>query len=145
MSPLRSLLVFVGVLFSATHGYVDFGSLTLPVEPLYEPTPRPNQLPTDYDLRYEILPSMITAVAPAITRAANGIHQTMYSIHHHHYFSKSRQGRGVFDKRGVFASDPPLATCRNCSGSSTTFNGSITSSSSASCTTVTYRVSALEH
>ena len=67
MSPLRSFVVFVSVLFSSTHCYVDFGSLTLPTEPVYNLTPRPNQLVGDFDLRYEILPSMITAVAPSLT------------------------------------------------------------------------------
>ncbi|EXJ69371.1 uncharacterized protein A1O5_07407 [Cladophialophora psammophila CBS 110553] len=116
MSPFHSFVLLAGVLFHIAYGYVDFGSLTLPFEPIYQPTPRPNQLPDDYDLRYEVLPSMITAVAPSVTIAGNGSHQTMYSLHYHHYFSKTRQGSGIFDKRGVFASDPPIATCTPCGG-----------------------------
>ncbi|KAJ9614366.1 hypothetical protein H2200_002502 [Cladophialophora chaetospira] len=136
MSPLRSLLVFAGVFFSRTYGYVDFGSLTLPVEPVYEPTPRPEQLPVDYDLRYQILPSMITAVAPSVTLVGNGTHETLYSLHYHHYFHKTRQGRGKFDKRGVFSGDPPVATCTPCGGDSAP---TVTSSTSAvSCTTHHY-------
>ncbi|ETI20579.1 hypothetical protein G647_08617 [Cladophialophora carrionii CBS 160.54] len=138
MSPLHSFLAFAGVLFSSTYAYVDFGSLTLPVEPLYEPTPRPNQLPQDYDLRHEILPSMITAVAPQVTLVANGTHETMYSLHYHHYFSKTRQGRGVFDKRGVFAGDPPIATCTPCGGDAATSAPVSTSTSNVPCTTRTY-------
>ncbi|KIW93374.1 uncharacterized protein Z519_05979 [Cladophialophora bantiana CBS 173.52] len=138
MSPFHSFVLFAGVLFHITYGYVDFGSLTLPIEPIYQPTPRPNQLPGDYDLRYEVLPSMITAVAPSVTIAGNGSHQTMYSLHYHHYFSKTRQGRGIFDKRGVFASDPPIATCTPCGGGTVSYSGSSTASSTLSCTTITY-------
>ncbi|OCT48492.1 hypothetical protein CLCR_03890 [Cladophialophora carrionii] len=138
MAPLHSFLAFASVLFSSTYAYVDFGSLTLPVEPLYEPTPRPNQLPQDYDLRHEILPSMITAVAPQVTLVANGTHETMYSLHYHHYFSKTRQGRGVFDKRGVFAGDPPIATCTPCGGDAATSAPVSTSTSTVPCTTRTY-------
>jgi hypothetical protein len=140
MSPLRSFLAFAGVLFSSTYAYVDFGALTLPVEPLYEPTPRPNQLPQDYDLRHEILPSMITAVAPQVTLAGNGTREIMYSLHYHHYFSKTRQGRGVFDKRGVFSGDPPIATCTPCGGDAATSAGLSSSTSTAPCTTRTYHV-----
>ncbi|OAP54841.1 hypothetical protein AYL99_11289 [Fonsecaea erecta] len=138
MSPLHSFLILAGVLLHTSNGYVDFGSLTLPIEPMYQPTPRPNQLPGGIDLRYEILPSMITAVAPSVTIATNGTHQTMYSLHYHHYFSKTRQGRGVFDKRGVFASDPPIATCTPCGGGSVTSTPSGTTTSTVPCTTLTY-------
>ncbi|OAL28871.1 hypothetical protein AYO20_09351 [Fonsecaea nubica] len=142
MPPFHSFLIFAGVLFHIAYGYVDFGSLTLPVEPLYhQPTPRPNQLLGDYDLRHEILPSMITAVAPSVTIAANGTHQTMYSLHYHHYFSKTRQGRGVFDKRGVFSGDPPIATCTPCGGESVSSTPSGTTTSTLPCTTHTYHVS----
>ncbi|KIX96397.1 uncharacterized protein Z520_07663 [Fonsecaea multimorphosa CBS 102226] len=138
MSLFHSFLMFAGVLFHTTYGFVDFGSLTLPVEPIYQPTPRPNQLQGGFDLRYEVLPSMITAVAPSVTIAANGTRQTMYSVHYHHYFSKTRQGRGVFDKRGVFASDPPIATCTPCEGPGVSSTFSITSTSTLTCTTITY-------
>ncbi|KIW62804.1 hypothetical protein PV04_10935 [Phialophora macrospora] len=138
MSPLRSFLAFAGVLFPSTYAYVDFGALTLPVEPLYEPTPRPNQLPPDYDLRHEILPSMITAVAPQVTLAGHGAGEIMYSLHYHHYFSRTRQGRGVFDKRGVFSGDPPIATCTPCGGDAATSASLSSSTSTAPCTTRTY-------
>ncbi|KIW74070.1 hypothetical protein Z517_12480 [Fonsecaea pedrosoi CBS 271.37] len=141
MPPLHSFLIFAGVLFRIAYGYVDFGSLTLPVEPLYQPTPRPNQLLGDYDLRHEILPSMITAVAPSVTVGANGTHQTMYSLHYHHYFIKTRQGRGVFDKRGVFSDDPPIATCTPCGGESVSSTPTGTTTSTLPCTTHTYHVS----
>lgn len=141
MSSLRSFLVVASVLFSTAYGYVDFGSLTLPVNPQYEPTPRPNQLPEDYDIRFEILPSMITAVAPSVTLAANGTRHTLHSVHFHHYFSRTRQGRGVFDKRGVFASDPPIATCTPCGGGATTYTPPNTTTSTLSCKTETYHVS----
>src|ERR1700759_1646006 len=120
MSPIRSFIVFAALHFSSTYAYVDFGSLTLPIEPLYEPTPRPNQLPEEFDLRHAIFPSMITAVAPQVSFAGNGTRETMYSLHYHHYFSKTRQGRGVFDKRGVFSGDPPIPTCTPCGGSTAT-------------------------
>ncbi|OQV09420.1 hypothetical protein CLAIMM_13545 isoform 2 [Cladophialophora immunda] len=138
MSQFHSFLIFAGVLFHVAYGYVDFGSLTLPIEAFYQPTPRPNQLAGGFDLRYEVLPSMITAVAPSVTIAANGTHQTMYSLHYHHYFSKTRQGRGVFDKRGVFAGDPPIATCTPCGGGSVTSTPSGTTTSTLPCTTHTY-------
>ncbi len=142
MSPLRSLIVFAGVLFPSTYAYVDFGSLTLPIEPLFEPTPRPEQLPEDIDLRYEILPSMITAVAPSVTLVGNGTHQTMYSLHYHHYFSKTRQGKGMFDKRGVFSGDPPVATCNPCGTDGVyTPTAPALTSNSVPCTTHTYHVS----
>ena len=141
MSPLHSFIVFASVLFPSTYAYVDFGSLTIPMEPLYEPTPRPNQILDHFDLRYEVLPSMITAVAPSVTLAANGTHQTMYSLHYHHYFSRSRQGRGTFDKRGVFSGDPPIATCTPCGGGAVTYTPPTLTSSTASCKTLTYHVS----
>ena len=145
MSPLRSLIVFAGVLFRSTYAYVDFGSLTLPIEPLFDPTPRPEQLPTGIDLRYEILPSMITAVAPSVTLVGNGTHQTMYSLHYHRYFSKTRQGKGMFDKRGVFSGDPPIATCNPCGDDGVyTPVALTTTSNSLPCTTHTYHVSSTQ-
>ena len=141
MSPLRSLIVIAGVLVSRTFAYVDFGSLTLPFEPVYDPTPRPNQLLGGFDLRYEILPSMITAVAPSVTTARDGTRKTMYSLHHHHYFSKTRQGKGFFNKRGVFSGDPPIATCTPCGGSALTNTPPNGTSSTPPCMTVTYHVS----
>lgn len=141
MSLLRSVLLLTASLCPVTYAFVDFGYSTLPYAPLHVPTPRPHQLPTDTDLRYEILPSMITAVAPSITIATNGTRETLYSLHYHQYFSKTRQGKGLF-KRGVFASDAPIATCTPCGGSVATSNGSSTTpTSTASCTTHHYRVS----
>jgi hypothetical protein len=141
MSLLRSFAIFAGAFFSSTYCYVDFGSLTLPVEPVYSPTPRPNQISREFDLRYEILPSMITAVAPSVTLAANGTRQTMYSLHYHHYFSKTRQGRGFFNKRGVFSGDPPIATCTPCGGGAVTNTAPSSTTSSLPCTTLAYHVS----
>lgn len=141
MSPLRSLLVFAGVLFSSTYAYVDFGSLTLPVVPIYRPTPRPEQLLEHYDIRNEILPSMITAIAPSMTLVGIGIPETMYSMHYHQHFRRTRQGKGKFDKRGVFANDPPLATCTVCGTDGLPAPTSTTANVSASCTTHHYHVS----
>ncbi|KIW39767.1 uncharacterized protein PV06_08352 [Exophiala oligosperma] len=138
---LVAVLIVTTLLFSVSHGYVDFGDATLPFnEPLLIPTLRPNQLPIDHDLRFEILPSMITAVAPSITVAPNGTRETVYSLHYHHYFSKTRQGRGLF-KRGVFANDPPVSTCTPCGGAVSSSAPSGTTSSVLSCTTHTYLVS----
>ncbi|KAL6241684.1 hypothetical protein RBB50_011466 [Rhinocladiella similis] len=132
------IVVVVAFLLHASHGYVDFGDATLPLnEPLLIPTPRPNQLPIDHDLRFEILPSMITAVAPSITIAPNGTRETIYSLHYHHYFSKTREGRGLF-KRGVFAGDPPVSTCTPCGGAASSGSPAGTTSSILSCTTHTY-------
>jgi hypothetical protein len=140
MSRLRSLLLFTGVLFSSTYAYVDFGSLTLPIEPTYDARPSVNQLPFDFDVRYESLPSMITAVAPAATRAVNGSNEMMYTLHYHHLLEKKhRQGHGNFNKRGVFSGNP-IPTCTPCGGSSQSLNRSITSSSTSSCSTVIYKV-----
>jgi hypothetical protein len=142
MAQFLSFTLVIASLFHVVCGYVDFGDATLPFEPLLIPTPRPNQLPHDYDLRYEILPSMITAVAPSITLAPNGTRETIFSLHYHHYFTKTRQGRGLF-KRGVFANDPPISTCTPCGGAATSSSTSTTRTSTASCTTHTYDVSCL--
>lgn len=133
-------LTFIASLFHFACAYVDFGAATLPYELPTVPTPRPNQLPTGSDLRYEILPSMITAVAPSISFAANGTRQTMYSLHYHHYFSKTRQGKGLF-KRGVFSGDPPTSTCTPCGGNATASTTSRSTTSTLSCSTHTYDVS----
>lgn len=82
---------------------------------------------------------MITAVAPSITIGSNGTVHTMYSLHYHQYFTKTREGKGLF-KRGVFASDPPIATCTPCGGG-TSITGTVSYSSTVSCTTHTYLVS----
>ncbi|EXJ83098.1 hypothetical protein A1O1_06716 [Capronia coronata CBS 617.96] len=138
MSVLRSLLLVTATLCPITYAFVDLGYSTLPYEPLHVPTPRPHQLPSGTDLRYELLPSMITAVAPSITISSNGTRETLYSLHYHHYFSKTRQGKGLF-KRGVFASDPPIATCTPCDGSGSSITASsTTASTTASCTTHQY-------
>ncbi|KAL2405669.1 hypothetical protein ABEF95_005679 [Exophiala dermatitidis] len=139
MSFFRSLILLTASFYPiVTYAFVDFGYSTLPNEPLHLPTPKPYQLPKDSDLRFEILPSMITAVAPSITIAANGTRETLYSLHYHHYFSKTRQGKGLF-KRGVFANDPPIATCTPCGGAVSTGNSSSSSTTpTASCTTHYY-------
>ncbi|KIW14316.1 hypothetical protein PV08_07098 [Exophiala spinifera] len=131
-------VVIVATLLHASHGYVDFGATTLPFNgPILVPTPRPNQLPIDHDFRFEILPSMITAVAPSITIAPNGTREIVYSLYYHQYFSKTRQGRGLF-RRGVFANDPPISTCTPCGGAVSSSGPSGTTSSSISCTTHAY-------
>lgn len=140
MSLFLSLLLFMTSLFHGTHAYVDFGYSTLALEALYLPTPRPNQLPEGLDLRHQILPSMITAVAPSVTIAANGTRETLYSLHYHQYFIKTRQGKGLF-KRGVFANDPPISTCTPCGRIGSSSRTSTTSTFTQSCTTHTYDVS----
>lgn len=84
-------------------------------------------------------PSMITAIAPATMVAAYGgaPHETVYAIHYHEYFVRTRQGRGVFDRRGVFANDPPIATCTPCGGG-VGLNGT---EAMPSCSTTVYDVS----
>lgn len=105
------------------------------------PVPRPWQLPPDFEAIAE-LPSMITAIAPSTTMASNGTFDTLYSMHYHDYFVRSHQGKGVF-KRGVFASDPPIATCTPCGyqGMTSPANGTTGSTgSTATCTLSTYLV-----
>lgn len=129
---------FVGLLAfssSGTYAYVDFGVETFLRTSIFDPTAAPHQLPTD--LRQELLPSMITAVSPAVTIAPNGTRETVYSLHHHRLFQRTRQGRGIF-KRGVFANDPPISTCRPCGGSGNAT--SVSSTTTSSCITKTYHV-----
>ena len=90
----------------------------------------------------EKLPSHITAIAPSTTVAANGSFATMYSIHYNSFFARNRQGVGVFDKRGVFADDPPIATCTPCGGVGYSTSGvNVSAYAAPTCTTHLYNVS----
>ncbi|KEF58398.1 uncharacterized protein A1O9_06324, partial [Exophiala aquamarina CBS 119918] len=135
---MLSLCCFVGLLafsFPVTYAYVDFGTETIIISSYFHPTPIPHQLPTD--LRQELHPSMITAVSPAVTIAANGTREMLYSLHYHDLFKRTRQGRGIF-KRGVFANDPPISTCKPCGGSGSGDGASSPSTTTSSCVTKTY-------
>lgn len=135
MLPVYFFVVLLASSSPGTYAYVDFGVETFLSASVFDQTARPHQLPTD--LRQELLPSMITAVSPSITLASNGTRETVYSLHYHKFFQRTRQGRGIF-KRGVFANDPPISTCKPCGGS-----GDATSTSSTTtspCVTKTYHV-----
>jgi len=105
--------------------------------------PRPWQLPQDEEMQDDTLPSMITAIAPSTTMAANGTFETMYSMYYHDFYVRTAQGTGIF-KRGVFASDPPIATCTPCGFQGTTITPNATATTStgptATCTTHIYNV-----
>ena len=137
-------LIAIATLFLLCYSYVELGQ-GQDNTPNYIPripVPRPWQLPPDEEMQVNALPSMITAIAPSTTMAANGTFETMYSMHYHEYFVPSRQGTGIF-KRGVFASDPPIATCTPCGfqGTIVTPNATATSTSpTATCTLKTYLV-----
>ena len=139
------LIALLGLLFAPCLAYIDLGHLqdNTPDYIPRIPTPRPWMLPPNEDADVAMLPSMITAIAPSTTMASNGTFETMYSMHYHNYFVKSRKGKGIF-KRGVFASDAPIATCTPCGyqGTSTPTNATAatTGSPTASCTLHTYLV-----
>lgn len=143
MAPLARILA-VACLLLPCFSYVDLGQGQVNT-PDYIPRiaiPRPWQLPPDEEMQIDTLPSMITAIAPSTTMASNGTFETMYSMHYHDYFVRSRQGTGIF-KRGVFASDPPIATCTPCGFQGTIATPNTTgmnTSPTATCTLHTYLV-----
>jgi hypothetical protein len=143
MAPVIHLLA-IATLLLPCYSYVDLEQgqdNTLDYIPRI-PIPRPWQLPLDEEMQVDDLPSMITAIAPSTTMASNGTLETMYRMHYHKYFVPSRQGTGIF-KRGVFAGDPPMATCTPCGfqGTIVTPNATATNTSpTATCTLKTYLV-----
>ena len=137
-------LLAIATLLLPCYSYVDLGQGqdNTPDYIPRIPIPRPWQLPPGEEMQVDTLPSMITAIAPSTTMASNGILETMYSMHYHEYFVPSRQGTGIF-KRGVFAGDPPMATCTPCGfqGTIVTPNATATNTSpTATCTLKTYLV-----
>jgi hypothetical protein len=144
MAPLIHLLAIATFLLPC-YSYVDLGQgqdNTLDYIPRI-PVPRPWQLPPDEEMQQvDSLPSMITAIAPSTTMASNGTLETMYSMHYHELFVPTRQGTGIF-RRGVFAGDPPVATCTPCGFQGTILTPNATStntSPTATCTLKTYLV-----
>lgn len=144
MAPLIHLLI-IASLHLPCYSYVDLGQgqdNTLNYVPRI-PIPRPWQLPPDEDMQQpDSVPSMITAIVPSTTMASNGTLETMYSMHYHELFVFTRQGTGIF-RRGVFAGDPPVATCTPCGfqGTILTPNATGTSTdSTATCTLKKYLV-----
>ena len=143
MAQKVQILLF-GLLLSPCIAYLDLDPLqdTTPEYISRGPVPRPWQLLPDDEMSVEVLPSMITAIAPSTTMAANGTLETMYSVHYHHFFVRSKQGTGIF-KRGVFRSDPPIATCTPCGFQGTLSQNNTTGTNTsplASCTLHTYLV-----
>jgi hypothetical protein len=137
-------LGLLAILIHTSVSYLHFSALKddRPDYIPHVPVPRPWQLPPDVEMTYEELPSMITAIAPSTTMASNGTVETLYSMHYHDYFVRRNEGKGVF-KRGVFASDPPIATCTPCGFQGTILPANATmgnTSPTASCTLYTYLV-----
>ena len=134
------------LLVTVSLAFHDVGDVTIPTAP---PVPYTASLPrhvasTLYEQWDRPPPSMITAIAPSMAMMANGEAVLQYSIHFHNHAAGQHQlGQGIF-KRGVFANDPPLSTCQQCSNGtplphSVTFNQ--TGFTSIPCSTIPYSVS----